>query len=132
MAGPTISLCSFSTEGSKQKVRKVGYFFFLLNFLPPSHFKAGSGYITSSSLLSFFYKPTAFEIHFLPLFLSFAKMSDEVYEGAIGIDLGKPCIFQFTIPVSLTTIRHNLLLCCQLRRHKCGNQYVSEIWLFET
>ena len=49
-------------------------------------------------------------------------MSDEVYEGAIGIDLG--ALFHLvrtdTILLMLTA-RHDLLLRCQLRGHQCRN-----------
>lgn len=75
-------------------------------------------------------------------------MADEVYEGAIGIDLGKWTIFSisdieghnfsfvkifksFAILqyqqrklIYFTTNRNHLLVCCQLRGNQCRDQYV--------
>jgi hypothetical protein len=53
-------------------------------------------------------------------------MSDEVYEGAIGIDLGaqfRNITPQWDVFVLTTANRHDLLLRCQLRGHQCRDQY---------
>jgi hypothetical protein len=52
-------------------------------------------------------------------------MSDEVYEGAIGIDLGAH-FRKIILPHSAIANepgRHDLLLRCQLRGHQCRDQY---------
>jgi heat shock protein 1/8 len=56
-------------------------------------------------------------------------MSDEVYEGAIGIDLGTQYSQNYpTVGCVLTlTTRHDLLLRCQLRGHQCRDQYAPPI-----
>jgi hypothetical protein len=60
-------------------------------------------------------------------------MSDEVYEGAIGIDLGmlrlqpQPLFvkkFEFLLTEST---RHDLFLRCQLRGNQCRDQYAPLI-----
>jgi len=51
-------------------------------------------------------------------------MSDEVYEGAIGIDLGMVSFRRRKTPDSKTdtyTARHDLFLRCKLRGHQCRN-----------
>jgi len=52
-------------------------------------------------------------------------MSDEVYEGAIGIDLGAHTRMSKITPQWPANFRqrHNLLLRCQLRGHQCRDQY---------
>lgn len=52
-------------------------------------------------------------------------MSDEVYEGAIGIDLGAHTPHANITPQWPANFsqRHNLLLRCQLRGHQCRDQY---------
>lgn len=53
-----------------------------------------------------------------------AKMADEVYDGAIGIDLGEKCCAELHLATGrLTRHRHDLLLRRQLRRQQRGNQY---------
>ena len=66
-------------------------------------------------------------VHWFPLYS--AIMSDEVYEGAIGIDLGKLTVY-LRVQQQLITYppRHDLLLCRQLWRHQCRNQYVVYIY----
>lgn len=52
-------------------------------------------------------------------------MADEVYDGAIGIDLGMSICALFPRELKrLTPLRHNLFVCCELRRQQCRNQYV--------
>lgn len=43
-------------------------------------------------------------------------MADEVYEGAIGIDLGKimSTFYDSKLKLELMTIRYYIFLCCQL------------------
>lgn len=67
------------------------------------------------------------------------RMADEVYEGAIGIDLGMlnplPVLASFAGYIRNSfraqmlnfTARHNLLLRRQLRGHQCRDQYVPRI-----
>lgn len=55
-------------------------------------------------------------------------MSDEVYEGAIGIDLGAQFRQNYypTVRSLILTARHNLFLRRQLRGHQCRDQYALE------
>ena len=55
-------------------------------------------------------------------------MSDEVYEGAIGIDLGAQHSRNYpTVGCANNNTRHDLLLRCQLRGHKCRDQYAPPV-----
>jgi hypothetical protein len=63
-------------------------------------------------------------------------MADEVYDGAIGIDLGKslqPCknsaiaLARNALVLTMLPYRYHLFLRRQLRGNKCRNQYVSPL-----